>query len=299
MRFINLQKIYVPSEWKDEVKLLRNELRTMSASDRTAAWADDKYKLWPLMKKLLGGFSFNKCWYSEEFITGAIGEVDHFRPKGTLLAVAPTHGGYWWAALDCSNFRFSCQICNRLYTDELTGEVMGKGSYFPLSLNGFRARQETDAFKKEKNLLLDPTCKGDSNLLWFDESGEAVPRKSENKDKFAYQRAKESIVRYHLNDKHLLTRRGEICDQIKRDCEKLKKYEIKLASGDADARRTVLELKIQLAEKIQPYAPFSAAAIAMLKGYQSSQAVQEILFGKSKKKHSKSTRKTVIKKKKK
>jgi hypothetical protein len=277
MRFINIRKLYIPAEWDAETKQLLRKLRKMSANERSAAWKTDEYQLWPIMKALLAGLSSNKCWYSEEFVSGASGDVDHFRPKSTLLGVNPKHDGYWWAGLDHANFRFSCQTCNRLYTDQLTGEVMGKGSYFPLPPNGFRACKESDSIKREKNLLLDPTRKGDPDLLWFEESGKAVPRKSENKDKRAYLRAKESIVRYHLNDKALLQKRGFVCDEVKRACEKLKRYEEKLKNGDAGARRTILEIKFALAERTQLYAPFSAAAVATLKGYQSSPNVREIL----------------------
>jgi hypothetical protein len=277
MRFIDTRKIYIPSEWDAETKQLLKKLRNMSVKERSAAWKTDEYQLWPHMKALLQGLSFNKCWYSEEFISGAVGDVDHFRPKSTLLDVKPRHDGYWWTGLDHSNFRFSCQICNRLYTDRLTGDVMGKGSYFPLPANGFRAYKETDPIKKEQNLLLDPARRKDPELLWFEESGKAVPRKSEKKDKHGYLRAKVSIIRYHLNDQALLQKRGFICDEVKRACEKLKINEKKLKNGDTDARRTILEIKVELAERIQQYAPFSAAAIATLKGYQSSPNVQEVI----------------------
>jgi hypothetical protein len=277
MRFIDIRKVYVPAEWDSEAKQILKKLRNMTAKERSEAWKKDEYQLWPITKALLAGLSFNKCWYSEELVTGAKGDVDHFRPKGTLLDVVPKHEGYWWAALDQANFRFSCQICNRLYTDELTQQVMGKGAYFPLPAKGFRARKESDSLKKEKNLLLDPTRKGDPDLLWFEESGKAVPSKTEKKDKAGYQRAKESIVRYHLNEKEILISRGLVCDEVKRDCEKLKRYEERLSKGEVEARRTVLELKVKLAGTIQPYARFSAAALAILKGYQSSPSVREVL----------------------
>ncbi len=277
MRFIDIHTVYVPPEWEAETKQLLAKLRKMPKRARSEAWKKDEYQMWPMTKALLAGLSFNKCWYSEELVTGAKGDVDHFRPKGTLLDVVPKHDGYWWAALDHSNFRFSCQICNRLYKDELTRQVMGKGAYFPLPANGFRARKETDSIKKEKHLLLDPTRKGDPDLLWFEESGKAVPRKSEQKDKRGHLRARESIVRYHLNDKELLISRGLVCDEVKRACEKLKRYEGRFTNGEVAARRTILELKVELAGRIQPYARFSAAAIAILKGYQSSPNVREIL----------------------
>lgn len=183
MRFIDLQKLYIPPEWGPEAKTLLGKLRKMSGSKRSEAWKDSDYQLWPLMKQLLGGMSHQKCWYSEEFVSGAKGDVDHFRPKGKVAGVKPDHPGYWWAALDCSNFRFACQSCNRLYTDTLTGEVLGKGAYFPLYNEPSRSYAENATLNNEDHLLLDPTKKGDPDLLWFEESGKAVPRKSEKKDK--------------------------------------------------------------------------------------------------------------------
>ncbi len=277
MRFIDLKKLYVPTEWAPEAKALLANLRKMSPSERSDAWKDEDYQLWPMMKQLLAGLSHQKCWYSEEFVSGAKGDVDHFRPKGKLAGVKADHSGYWWVALECSNLRFSCQTSNRLYKDTLTGEVMGKGAFFPLLDEGSRVCAEKSPLDSEDYLLLDPTRKGDPDLLWFEESGRAVPQKTEQKDKKGYLRAKESINRYHLNDKELLFRRGRICEEVKKRCEKIQRLELKPKKVDLAARRRVLELKLEIADLIQPYSPFSAAAIATLKGYQSSPAVKELL----------------------
>ena len=122
-------------EWSAEETRLLGELDAMTPEQRSEAFKKKaKFRVWVLWTKLLRGLSHDKCWYSEFRVTGASPDVDHYRPKNTVSKEdAPAgHDGYWWLGVLVSNFRLSCQDCNRRKEDERTGEVLGKGPRFPL-----------------------------------------------------------------------------------------------------------------------------------------------------------------------
>ena len=74
------------------------------------------------------------------------GDVDHFRPKGSVHE-DPGHGGYWWLAYAFDNYLLSCTPCNR----------HRKRDGFPLFPGEARIRyRDRSRLPQEKRLLLDP-----------------------------------------------------------------------------------------------------------------------------------------------
>ena len=68
-------------------------------------------------------FYFNKCAYCED-LGGYY--VEHYRPKGRIVNVKPTHEGYYWLCFEWSNLVPTCHECNKGGT--------AKGSHFPIKL---------------------------------------------------------------------------------------------------------------------------------------------------------------------
>lgn len=278
MRFIDTSKLPRPSEWSAEEVRLLGELAVMTAEERSKAFATEKYRVWAKWSDLLEGLSHGKCWYSEIRGAGARGEVDHFRPKNAVAKEdAPAgHEGYWWLGVLLSNFRFSCQVCNRRLKDENTGEMLGKGTRFPLQEGSHRAAKQADPLPAEQCLLLDPTVKADVDLIWFNEDG-TVSCTNPDEESLEFKRVKASRDCYHLDDDPILTKRGVVCRNVKRLAETLEELERKVVAGDADARRTLIERKLVLYEMTRDYAEFSAAARATLKAYDFTASAREIL----------------------
>jgi hypothetical protein len=250
----------------------------MTPEKRVEVFKKEKYRVWAIWSHLLKGLSHGKCWYSEFMVTGASGDVDHFRPKSAVAKEdAPGgHGGYWWLSVLLSNFRFSCQTCNRRAEDERTGEIQGKGTRFPLEEGCQRAANQTEPIANERPLLLDPTVKSDVELLWFNQDG-TVACTNPDKESFDLERVEASRICYHLDDPNILTRRGDVCAKVKRIAETLEELENHAARGDDDARRKLIERKIELFELTREYAEFSAAARATLKAYDYIRSAKEVL----------------------
>ena len=113
-----------------------------------------------------------KCCYCESrFSTASYGEIEHFRPKGSVKhergrgVTGPDWGmkypGYYWLAYDWNNLLVSCGVCNRT-----------KGSQFPLVDDGARARSHHDDVGEERPLFIDPSREDPRRHIRF--RGDAV-----------------------------------------------------------------------------------------------------------------------------
>jgi uncharacterized protein (TIGR02646 family) len=78
------------------------------------------------VKNSLKAAQHNKCCYCESDPDAtSYGAVEHYRPKGTVVAFRQgnkIYPGYFWLAYEWSNLLFICERCNT-----------NKGSYFPLA----------------------------------------------------------------------------------------------------------------------------------------------------------------------
>ena len=91
----------------------------------------------------------HKCCYCEsKFRATYPGAVEHFRPKGAVQQErnqGREYPGYYWLAYSWENLLVSCHSCNSK-----------KGTLFPLSDPGARARSHRDDMGAERPLLVDP-----------------------------------------------------------------------------------------------------------------------------------------------
>lgn len=211
-------------------------------------------------------------------MVGGEGDVDHFRPKNAIAKEDEPggHEGYWWLGVSVSNFRYSCQTCNRRKEDERAGKTLGKGTRFPLQAGCTRVAVPTQPLASEQPLLLDSTVKADVDLLWFDQDG-TVTCKNPDKNSLDWKRVDASRDCYHLDEPKILGRRGEVCSRVKNIAETLEEFENEASAGDEDARRKLLEKQVELLTMTRPYAEFSAAARATLKAYSYIRSANEVL----------------------
>ncbi len=140
-----------------------------------------------------------KCWYCEAQSSRAPFDVDHFRPKLgiTVDGIELTgHTGYYWLAYEWSNFRLSCQRCNRSEKDE-TDVLHGKAKEFPIRDEAHRCQAPAGQLVAESPKLLDPYIQADCALLAHGIDGEVKPTASD--DTWEYQRADYTIKRLGFN----------------------------------------------------------------------------------------------------
>lgn len=204
MRYIeyNNNLISYPLNWGKNAFVANLAAKICNITDRSDEI--NKYSVvWSSLKPELKARFHDKCWYTESIISGTDGAVDHFRPKNKVINTKHTiygkHRGYWWFAFEPNNYRFSCTYANSRRKDSKTDITGGKGDSFPLYTESKRAWLPIQNIEYEDNLLIDPCVKTDVLLITFKSDGEAMPRYSEFKNKFLFERAKHSILLYNIN----------------------------------------------------------------------------------------------------
>lgn len=125
---------------------------------------------------------FSKCAYCESiYAPTSDGDIEHFRPKGSVDEKNPKTPGYYWLANDWNNLLLSCQHCNqnRIHVlengDELSG---GKQDQFPLSDESKRvtthaATAAEFAAEEAVRLLINPCKENPEDHLQYEDT-EAV-----------------------------------------------------------------------------------------------------------------------------
>lgn len=289
MRYINTEMLRPSRDWLDRagteaagIPALRERLATAETSDekkeakaalnRAMARCAD---LWSELKPELEALSFGKCWYCEGREERSNLAVDHFRPKSRVYE-CPDHPGYWWLALDHSNYRYACTLCNSLLRDENTQEVCGKGTHFPLMDESQRLFRPEDP-NREVACILDPTVAADPSLLWFMNDGQATPRYRKERSPLFFQRAETSISVYNLNHPRISEHRSMIAFEIKHQVERGEKYLDDAATGDGAAQDHFQEVFRTLLRLVSAQAPYSASARAILCDYRDKDWVETAL----------------------
>lgn len=199
------------------------------------------------VKGALAKAQFGKCCFCEgEFSAHVAGDVEHFRPKGSVrLSTGRLYPGYYWLAYAPTNLYFSCPDCNEYR----------KADYFPLSDEGLRARSHHQPVAAEQNLILDP-------------GGPIDPRAH---IRFAVDfpvgltdQGRETIRALKLDREPLNKRRRTIINRLRGEQEV-----IKLGARDTrpDAVTRVVAARNALRDAVKPEAEFSAAAQDFLLGW--------------------------------
>lgn len=113
-----------------------------------------------IKRKLLEA-QHDKCCYCEsEFLETGHGDVEHFRPKGSVRQDNNSRvekPGYYWLGYSWSNLLVSCARCNTSH----------KGIRFPLQNPDRRARNHNDAIDNEEPMLVDPGAEDPRDHIRF------------------------------------------------------------------------------------------------------------------------------------
>ena len=267
MRYININNLTISKnkKWRKKAAEALVTARSKTTKAERSEYINSQSKIWSELKPSLERLSNRKCWYCESYEKRSDRVVDHFRPKNNVRDCDPPHEGYWWLAFDPENYRLSCTYCNSRRSDRETGEVGGKGDYFPVNDETYRVKPEGLNFRRENPLLLDPCNPLDAQLLWFKEDGRAVPKFDEDSKPWAYQRAKESIEYYNLDEQEIKEARQGGYNKIKKLIEDGEIYfEESYQTNDPAniAFANVLQDLASLIHKNSEYSAFSRAIIA-------------------------------------
>lgn len=206
---------------------------------------------WGKLKRWLSELSDRKCWYCEGASRRAPFDVDHFRPKlATTVdrARLQDHEGYYWLAYSWTNFRLSCQDCNRPEKDE-SGVLRGKSNEFPLKDEAPRCFVSSQDTNSEEPRFLDPCCESDVGLLAHPLDGEVKPVFPEGT--WEYQRARYTIDTLRFNSPEV--------PQEKRRCWQILAIVIRSAGDNPD--EDTKNLLQHHASRAREYSSFFRAAI--------------------------------------
>lgn len=266
MRFIDNSKLAVDEDWRKQAQAAFEGARKKQSAKERSEFINKHSKVWKSLKPGLENISCGKCWYCESREKRSDRAVDHYRPKNSVRDTE--HGGYWWLAFRHDNFRLSCTFCNSHRQDRDSGEVGGKGDFFPLWKESERVCDEKDdkRCKYEDPLLLDPCKRSDVGLLWFTEDGLAVPKYGKKDKQHAFKRAEVSIHCYHLNEREIKEARQGLFHDINNLIEQGDFYFEDYLDGDPNAEKGISETILSLEKMQQPEAEFSVFVKAIIAG---------------------------------
>jgi hypothetical protein len=250
-RIAQAQTLADLAEAQEHINQLDEEARANYIRRHSGKWGAVKENLWHL-----GNL---KCWYSEKRVELGLAEVEHFRPK--LRVTGVQHAGYWWCVFKWENYRLSHPLVNKRITDYQTGEVVGKGCYFPLQEGCHRAETENEQVN-EVPVLIDPTIASDCELIEFDSSsGAAIPKYTEEENSWLFQRADESIDFYYLNEGTWVADREDIMKAVASICDRL----IEMRTSGEYEQQEYNDAIDKLDEYLSAYADFTSAAEQVVK----------------------------------
>lgn len=177
MRFIQIPlPPHLPKKWNLSCNIRIAAVNACATSVDRSGYIK-KHGSWGALKNWLAKANNFKCWYCEAKSPRAPFDVDHFRPKlGVTIdgAKLAGHDGYWWLAYEWSNFRLSCQRCNRP-EKEGKSSALGKANEFPLLNEASRCASPVGLIQNEISRLLDPCNHADCELLAHGIDGEVKP----------------------------------------------------------------------------------------------------------------------------
>ena len=200
MRFIQIPlPPHLPARWLTVYVGQVAKVNALGTHDLRSEYIK-KHGSWGRLKNWLAKASEYKCWYCEAKSPRAPFDVDHFRPKlgitvdGVKLA---GHDGYYWLAYEWSNFRLSCQRCNRPENDG-ADVLHGKANEFPVRDEVHRCMVPAGQLDAELPKLLDPCVQADCELLAHGIDGEVKPNAQDGS--WEYARARYTIEQLGFNE---------------------------------------------------------------------------------------------------
>ncbi len=229
MRYIPLKENPPPQEWRDKAEKITKQLKKLPPEERKN-FIEKHSNIWRELKDFLAELSHGKCWYSESREVYSYYHVDHFRPKSE----------YWWLAFDWKNYRLAGQVGN-----------INKRDKFKVLRH--KANNPDDPIEDEVYYLLDPTDENDPLLLFFDETGKAVP--SENNG-FSKERAEYTIEVLKLNYEPLKEARRSVWLKCRELINEIK--ELSQNTETATNKAMIKEKIRQLKELLKPEQEFTA-----------------------------------------
>lgn len=220
MIFVRRDPALFPEELLKKAEKAQAELEEKATHEERVAYIKANAAIWREFATYLKEMSYGKCWYSESDDPQAFFDVDHFRPKARARrSERVTDNGYPWLAFSPDNFRLSAQRSNRPNTDEEQDERVGKGDWFPVAAESPIATWEHRCIGDERPLLLDPTVRGDIDLIGVD--GDARMRPSRLCFGVNRERVGASIRLYGLNLPAIVGARLRVMRDVERAFEHL------------------------------------------------------------------------------
>ena len=209
----------------------------------------------------IDGLFRGKCAYCEtEIYRGSFGDVDHFRPKGSIREYpAKTaviininggdeeHPGYYWLAYTPENLLYSCDLCNKPNRQRSGNRLIGKHDFFPLETN-FRATQPGEE-AGESPLLINPFLEDPDTHLLLDQTG-VLASKTE--------RGRMCIEMLGLNERDLPNARRRTYKDVRELMGKMYGY---LASGDMERASEVKSRLLEIKNGAEAYTMAARKAI--------------------------------------
>lgn len=266
MRFIPLEDLINtiftdPDGANDRKRIDRahKKLDKMAPGERQGHIARNGPNKWSPIKNRLTAILGNKCWYTEAELVGAPLTVDHYRPVCD----------YWFLAYDADNYRVSCPYANSYHHNELYGCAGGKGDNFPLLPPGQRATSK-DNLDTEAPVILDPCKPEDCDLVAFEVDGRPKLNPAYDANVIAGERLDKSLLLLNLDHPDFNTKREQLYHGIAED---VKTYE-ELNEGSA----TRATIRVRMAARLGPKAPFSTAARYYLQHHRDLDWVEDLLM---------------------
>jgi hypothetical protein len=265
LRYIDTDPLagLLPDKWGERAKKALERVRDAKTAKERSDALTACAPIWHEAKDALATLSHDMCWYCQTEQVRSDNNVDHYRPKGNVVE-SPSHKGYWWLAFAIENFRYSCTFCNSHRKDRITGAKGGKQDHFPVFNEKKRAKKEGESYDEERPLLLDPTVDLDTTMLWFEPDGRVVETHDKETSADLHERARISILLYHLNESKLKIKRRDLCKDIVDLIDEGDKHYRDHVAGNPAGERGFASVIRRLRKRLRPKAEYTATAMAMV-----------------------------------
>lgn len=268
MIFVRRDSSIIPDKLFRVAERAQSELEELSDPLDRREFIKKKSAIWRSFARYLSRMSYGKCWYSESPDPQSFFDVDHFRPKleAKRTETDTDNPGYEWLCFNWENFRYAANCSNRLVTNHETGEVDGKGSWFPLLEGSVKANWNHRCESEESPILIDPCEAVDMNLLEVGDDGHIVPSRVAVGS--AALRVRRSAEIYGLNLPRIKGARAKVMRDIRQQVAAFEKS-LEAATSVECSVRVADAIPIQdqfeiIRAMTSPDSPYSLAARAEL-----------------------------------